>query len=127
MGRLEDTGFVSEGQECTIGGCAIRHMSIVMRLLFAAWKQVAGVTRWGLFLRRGRHHFFGSVAYGKAASSCSQKSCQRDQTRRCEVGCRRSENVEAPGSLGMASNDDTSINRVKHLGLHDLEMSMAGQ
>ena len=81
----------------------------------------------GLILEARKTPLFGSVAYGKAASSCSQKSCQRDQTRRCEVGCRRSENVEAPGSLGMASNDDTSINRVKHLGLHDLEMSMAGQ
>ncbi len=29
--------------------------------------------------------------------------------------------------LRMASNDDTTINRVKHLGLHDLELSMAGQ
>jgi hypothetical protein len=39
---------------------------IVMRLLFSLREQVKRLTRWGLFLMRGVHTFFGSIAYSKA-------------------------------------------------------------
>jgi len=48
---------------------------IVMRLLLCSVaRRSRGVTRWGLFLRRGVHIFFGSVAYGKRSRSDAEGS-----------------------------------------------------
>lgn len=100
-------------------GCAIRHTYTVMRLLVLAplGEFHDRVTRWGLFLRHGATLlFFESVAYGKAATHVSQMSCHRDQTPMITVSNMEASTVVKTGR----SNDDISINRVKHLDLHDL-------
>jgi len=58
LGEKQDLG--SRGVE--FGGCAIRHMHTVMRLLLSLSHGMGRVTRWGLFLRRGARVLFEFVA-----------------------------------------------------------------